>query len=90
MSAPARSSTARARDALNARRAAGGRDVRVILSPAAAKALDSLTRQHGITMTDAIDTALRYLDGQRWEDTAAECAAVEAESRAVGLAGTRR
>lgn len=51
-------STERVKKAQAAREAAGGRCVRVILSPAAVRALEQLTA-HGQTMTAAIDAALQ-------------------------------
>ncbi len=49
-------STARARKALRAREAAGGRCIRVILSPAAARALGRLTT--GASITAAVESSL--------------------------------
>ena len=61
-----RTASQRARDATAARVAQGGRVIRLILSPAAARALDSLTRD-GMTMTAAIEASLlaQHLDSLR-------------------------
>ncbi len=52
-----RTATQRAKDATARRQSEGGRVVRVILSPAATRALARLTGS-GMTMTDAIQEAL--------------------------------
>ena len=54
--------TKRAKASHDARIAAGYRVVRVYLPPGAVKALDSLTKQHGLTMTEAIALSLHTLD----------------------------
>lgn len=66
-----RTATQRARDATARRQAEGGRVIRVILSPAATRALERLTAVSGATITSAVVDSLLNASPETPEPTPA-------------------